>query len=196
MGDVLFLNSDGQPLSVVPLSTITWQDAVCLMWKDRVDVLHEYEHWIIRSPSIELNVPAVMQSRRWINKERHIKFSRQNVLLRDQSRCQYCLKKIDSDDLTLDHVVPRFHGGKTAWDNIVAACHSCNIRKSHRKNVKPRNFPKKPNYYEMAAKRKKLPIVVLHPDWNFYLGWDEDLLVKNYRTKINGRKTRRASSTT
>ena len=33
---------------------------------------------------------------------------------------------------TLDHVVPRSRGGAHAWDNVVAACRRCNLRKSDR----------------------------------------------------------------
>ena len=33
------------------------------------------------------------------------------------------------DDLTFDHLLPRSRGGHTTWDNVVAACSPCNLRK-------------------------------------------------------------------
>src|SRR5690606_11294802 len=43
-------------------------------------------------------------------------------------RCQYCGARADS----IDHVVPRSRGGLHAWDNVVAACRPCNVRKRDR----------------------------------------------------------------
>lgn len=36
-------------------------------------------------------------------------------------------------DLTMDHIISQFHGGKKEWENIVTACKKCNGRKGHRK---------------------------------------------------------------
>lgn len=33
---------------------------------------------------------------------------------------------------SLDHVVPRSRGGEHVWENVVAACRSCNARKRDR----------------------------------------------------------------
>jgi 5-methylcytosine-specific restriction endonuclease McrA len=48
-------------------------------------------------------------------------------------KCQYCGKEFPSSFLTLDHVVPTSQGGKTQWDNVVAACKKCNTKKGNRK---------------------------------------------------------------
>ena len=52
--------------------------------------------------------------------------TRQNVFKRDGQRCQYCGTH---DGLTLDHVLPKSRGGKTSWENLVAACQRCNAKK-------------------------------------------------------------------
>ena len=52
--------------------------------------------------------------------------SRQNIFRRDNSSCQYCGK---TEDLTLDHVIPKSRGGRTSWDNLTTACKRCNSRK-------------------------------------------------------------------
>jgi 5-methylcytosine-specific restriction endonuclease McrA len=35
-------------------------------------------------------------------------------------------------DLTFDHVLPRSRGGITSWENVVAACSPCNLRKGNK----------------------------------------------------------------
>ncbi|OLC54980.1 MAG: hypothetical protein AUH85_10390 [Chloroflexi bacterium 13_1_40CM_4_68_4] len=56
-----------------------------------------------------------------------MKLTRKEVLQRDDYSCQYCGKR--AHDLTIDHVVPRHRGGQHVWENVVAACKSCNHRK-------------------------------------------------------------------
>jgi 5-methylcytosine-specific restriction endonuclease McrA len=47
-------------------------------------------------------------------------------------RCQYCGGRFSSQDLSIDHVVPRSRGGRTSWTNCVLACIRCNVRKGSR----------------------------------------------------------------
>ena len=61
-----------------------------------------------------------------------IKFNRQNLLERDDYRCQYCGRNLPSKDLNMDHVIPRDRGGATSWENVVISCIRCNSRKSNR----------------------------------------------------------------
>lgn len=63
---------------------------------------------------------------------KEVKFSRQNVFLRDRHTCQYCRNAFPESKLNLDHVHPRGRGGKTSWENIVASCVPCNSRKANR----------------------------------------------------------------
>jgi len=58
-----------------------------------------------------------------------ITFCRKNILLRDNSQCQYCGKKFRSEELTIDHIVPISKGGRDKWQNVVAACKKCNNKK-------------------------------------------------------------------
>ncbi len=185
MSDTLILNADGMPLSIVPLSTLTWQEAVKLIFIDRVDILEEYSDWKVNSPSISMNVPSVLILREYIKVDRRIKFSRHNLLLRDTYKCQYCDMDAshDHDLLTLDHVIPRFHGGKTTWNNIVAACQSCNLEKAHFMKMKPKIAPKKPSYYELVNKARSFPIHVPDAAWGDFLGWPPELVIVRNNTK-------------
>jgi 5-methylcytosine-specific restriction endonuclease McrA len=56
--------------------------------------------------------------------------TRKNILLRDNHQCQYCGETFSAVDLTLDHVIPRSRGGGSTWENLVAACSTCNRRKA------------------------------------------------------------------
>lgn len=58
--------------------------------------------------------------------------SRQGILARDQNTCQYCLTELPAGRLELDHIIPKSRGGPNSWENLVAACHSCNNRKADR----------------------------------------------------------------
>lgn len=53
----------------------------------------------------------------------------QSILKACRGKCFYC--GIDSDNLTQDHIVPISKGGPDSEENIVAACITCNKRKSN-----------------------------------------------------------------
>ena len=61
-----------------------------------------------------------------------VTFSRRNIFKRDRYSCQYCGAQPKSDELTIDHVVPRAQGGQSTWENCVLACVDCNHRKADR----------------------------------------------------------------
>lgn len=186
MSDTLILNSDGLPLSTVPLSTLSWQESIKLMFLDRVSVLAEYEDWIVHSPSSELKVPSVMMLRDYVKVGKGVKFSRQNVFLRDNYQCQYCglEARHNHNLLTLDHVVPRFSGGKTRWDNVVAACSPCNLEKAHFSKMKPKcGTPQRPTYYQLVAKSMTMPINVPDQSWVQFCGWPEELVTVTNRRR-------------
>ncbi len=60
----------------------------------------------------------------------NVKFSYQNIVTRDNFICQYCNQVFDRKDLTVDHVTPKSKGGKSTWENCVAACFNCNTSKA------------------------------------------------------------------
>lgn len=167
--DTLILNADAAPLSVLPLSAVTWQDSIRYLWMDKVTVLDWYDDWVIRSPSWETRVPAVMILKEYIRTNKTPRFSKSNVSLRDEYQCQYCgIDLRGRENITLDHVYPASMGGKTCWENIVISCERCNHGKSNRL-IKPVRMPYRPDYYELVAKRKKFPMHIPHPSWEQYL---------------------------
>jgi 5-methylcytosine-specific restriction endonuclease McrA len=121
----------------------------------KVRVLEEYDE-TVSSPSVTMYVPAVMMLTRKIPPlKKGVKFSRINVLTRDHFTCQYCGDTLPIAELNYDHVVPRKQGGKTTWDNIVAACYSCNGKKGARTpeqaNMRLLRHPAKPHALPLHA---------------------------------------------
>jgi 5-methylcytosine-specific restriction endonuclease McrA len=169
MSDCLILNTDGSPVSHLPLSVINWQEAIKYMVLDKAVVLAWHDKWIVHSANWETAVPAVIMLKEYMKKKTGIRFSKQNVFLRDGFVCQYCNVEVNKRTATLDHVLPTSHGGKTTFENTVCACTSCNSRKGNDKKIKPKRPPHKPSYYELVERRKKIPFEMRHPDWAMYI---------------------------
>lgn len=75
--------------------------------------------------------PSVIRLDRMVKRPRpRIKFTKREILRRDNYTCQYCGNS--STYLTIDHVFPRRLGGRHEWENVVAACPACNHRKGGR----------------------------------------------------------------
>jgi len=115
-----------------PQRVVAWQEAVCLLVTEKVEVVESYPA-TISSPSITLQVPAVVRHTKGFHIPRRAqRFSRRGVLVRDRYRCQYCGCQGTSATLNYDHVIPRKLGGRTVWENIVTCCYPCNSRKGGR----------------------------------------------------------------
>lgn len=185
MGHTLVLNANYLPLSLMPISSIGWKDAIKVKYLGGAKVIAEYEDWDVHSPSTTVKVPSVMISENYIKTKQYIRFSRTNLLIRDNFTCQYCEKHLEQKDLTVDHVVPRVRGGVTRWDNIVAACYVCNAIKGHKQNMKPKVKPFKPEYHQLIHNAKKLPIIIPDASWIPYLQWDESLITISPPNKKN-----------
>jgi 5-methylcytosine-specific restriction endonuclease McrA len=143
----------------------------------KVEVLEEYNKEI-HSVSFAIKLPAVVRLLRFVKRPRTpVRFSRQNIYIRDDYRCQYCGRQFPSPELTWDHVLPRARGGKAEWENIVTCCIDCNRKKGGRV----------PSEASMALVRKpsrpeSLPILKITlqfrhmpQSWRDYLYWNVEL---------------------
>lgn len=166
----LVLNTDGTPISMLPLSVIAWQDAVRYLVLDKVNVLEWHEDWIVHSANWSTRVPAVIMMREFMKKKNSVRFSKSNVLLRDGFICQYCGISVSQKTATLDHVLPTSKGGKNTFENCTCACSDCNGDKGNDHRIKPRKQPFRPNYFQLVEQRKKLPFDHRHHSWPMYLG--------------------------
>ena len=171
----LVLNADYRPLSYYPLSLWSWQEAVKAAWLDRVDIVAEYDE-IVRSPTTEIRIPSVVVLKDFVKPQKRVAFTRFNLFLRDEFSCQYCGAR---GDLTFDHVVPRARGGITSWENVVAACARCNLKKGARSlkqmGMSLRKPPRQPEAEELRNQGRKFPPNHLHESWMDFLYWDAEL---------------------
>jgi 5-methylcytosine-specific restriction endonuclease McrA len=180
MAHTLVLGPDYQPVSHVPLSTVSWQHAFKLYFMGKADIVEEYEDWLVHTVDTEMHVPAVIALKKGYNKRMPRKFTRENLYVRDMYTCQYCGDAFPGSQLTIDHVVPRSLGGATDWDNCVAACRPCNTKKSS-KLIKPLNQPYRPSYYQLTNILRNSRIQVHHPSWIDYIGLNREPIVVNQR---------------
>ena len=112
----LVLNADYQPLSYLPLSLWSWQDAIKAIFSGKVTVVDTYPDVSIRAANLEVPLPSVIALNEYVPVGSHRPaFTRRNVFLRDGYTCQYCSKRYHTSDLSLDHVVPRSQGGILSW---------------------------------------------------------------------------------
>jgi len=61
------------------------------------------------------------------NKER-----REAIHAREQGLCFYCLRRVEEEAKTLDHVVPLVKGGGNSYRNLVSCCAECNSYKGEK----------------------------------------------------------------
>ncbi|OYX41840.1 MAG: HNH endonuclease [Rhodobacterales bacterium 32-67-9] len=171
----LVLNADFRPLSYYPLSLWPWQEAIKAAVLDRVIVAAEYDA-VVRSQRAEFRIPSVVVLKDYVKPQKRVAFTRFNLFLRDEFCCQYCGSK---GDLTFDHVLPRSRGGVTSWDNVVAACSPCNLRKANKSlkqsGMSLRKAPRPPTAEDMQRAGRRFPPNYLHDSWADFLYWDAEL---------------------
>jgi len=115
-----------------PVEVIDALEALVLCIVGKAKAIETYAREIC-SPSRAFKLPAVIVLTN-IVKYRFggIMCNRQNVIWRDNNKCQYCSKVFPTEKLTVDHVLPKSRGGKKSWTNLVAACKKCNQKKGCR----------------------------------------------------------------
>jgi 5-methylcytosine-specific restriction endonuclease McrA len=114
-------------------------------WQDWIEMKPAEGDPVIRTQWLELRVPEVITLTRYDRVPvKVVAFSRRNVFKRDGYTCQYCACRPGSEELTIDHVIPRSRGGVSSWSNCVLACINCNLRKSNRTPEQARMPLRKP----------------------------------------------------
>lgn len=169
---VLVLNASYEPVSITRA-----KNALKLLVKG--SAVAEEDYGVEVYPGIPL--PSVIRLRNY--KKIPIRISvltRDNIYARDRYICQYCGKRFQSRDLTLDHIMPESRGGKFSWENLAAACVFCN-RKKGNKTPDEADMPllKKPGKLTIHTSRQILRLIGLDDDakWRRFLYTESD---KNY----------------
>lgn len=122
---VLVLNQTYEPLNICRV-----RRALVLIHQGKAEMLEDGAGYI-RSAEDMFAVPSVIRLEYVVKRPRpQRKLTRYEIFSRDHYTCQYCGKP--TKQLTIDHVIPRYRGGKQTWDNMISACIPCNRRKAGR----------------------------------------------------------------
>lgn len=147
----LLLNANYKPLKI-----IRWQRAIVLVYENKVIELDFYKNEKIKDGrGRSYTIPSVVVLREYIAKGyTYPRFTKDNVFIRDNHKCQYCQKSVlDNVKLNLDHLHPRCLGGKSNWYNIIVSCVTCNRKKGNKTceqvNMYPVKIPGKPIYNDL-----------------------------------------------
>ena len=152
--EALVLNSDYEPLNVCNA-----RRALVMVFLGKADVLHADEETIVSTGSGDFAMPSVVKLRSQVRRPLpELKLTRRTVFARDNYTCQYC--GTTTKEMTIDHVIPKRHGGGAAWDNLVCCCRKCNMRKSdklaHQVGMKLMRPPRRPKYTPYISLTKYL----------------------------------------
>ena len=139
MTQCILLNADYSFMNVVD-----WKRALRLVVKNKVTVLRYSERLVHGAEGVVMRIPSVLKLIKLIRAvyRSRVPFSKRNVLIRDGFACSYCGDC--KGKMTIDHIIPRSQGGPTNFENCVACCRGCNLRKGNRS----------PSEAEMYLKRK------------------------------------------
>ncbi len=105
----------------------TWQCTTCRI------TYHDHDY-VIQPQTLTIRTHTITS--------RPTKKRKAQVKARDGHACVYCGS---TQDLTVDHVIPRFLGGKNTMSNLVTACFPCNRAKGSRL-YHPSNYVKPMRY--------------------------------------------------
>jgi 5-methylcytosine-specific restriction endonuclease McrA len=137
---VLVLNQSYEPLNICHAKR-----ALALVMSGKAEML-ENGMGYIRTASAAYAIPSVIKLDYIVRRPRtERKLTRIGVFHRDGYVCQYCGRETQ---LTIDHVMPRFRGGKHTWENVLACCIPCNRKKAgltlEQSGMKLKRMPVKP----------------------------------------------------
>lgn len=180
-----------------PIRMTTVRDAFCKIFTEAAEVItvedgqymnHDFSSWTelselkslledefvdeelewVRTPSTRLVVPRVIRMLGYDKAPRfQMRLTRKNIYDRDNYTCQYCGKRFSTEDLNIDHVLPRSRGGKNSWGNLVCSCIKCNRKKKNQ-------TPKEAGMKLLSKPYRPSPQFVLKisPNSRKYKDWD------------------------
>ena len=122
---VLVLNANFEPINVCG-----FQRALGLMLTEKASLILN-GRGTIRTSRAVYPIPSVIRLHLMVQRPRpKVNLCRHEIFRRDHFTCQYCGKT--TVFLTVDHVIPKHLGGNHSWNNLVAACSTCNHHKGGR----------------------------------------------------------------
>ena len=177
----------------VPIYLVSWKQAISLLYTGKGQSLdqdlipYDYKTWneycnmptfdetyynYVHSITQTVAVPDIIVLRKYSKlRRKDIKYSRDNVFNRDGGKCAYCGKTFHRDKLTIDHIIPKSHGGGNTWKNTISACKTCNNVKADRTPEEakmPLLFKaSEPKWVDALTNKHGTPN--MRPTWNKFL---------------------------
>jgi len=157
--------NDGEPKAIIVdcangFQTISWSDWSKMIPSDGESVM--------RSVSATFRIPSVIQLTKYDKMPSYkVHYCRKTIYKRDGYKCQYCGIRPGTEELSIDHIVPKSLGGLTTWENCVLACVKCNTHKANRTpdgaKMRLLKQPIKPKFNVLRCDYKV-------DDWESFLG--------------------------
>jgi len=174
--EVLVLNSNYEPLNVCNM-----RRAISLLLLGKAEVLQQRDDPIATGGGF-YTAPSVLKMRYAVRRPMpQLRLSRHSVLARDHYTCQYC--GVKGKDLTIDHVLPKWAGGPHTWDNLVASCRRCNLKKADKTpqqaHMKLARKPRRPHFIPYLS----LPLYLKaqgRDDWRMFLPQFEEFSANSW----------------
>lgn len=137
---------DGTPKAYI----IEPESYQALTWEDWAKLQPNVDEEKISTVNMVFRIPEIIVLSKYEKLPKpKVHFSRRTLYKRDKMQCQYCGCKPGTEELTIEHVVPRSKGGLTTWENCVLACVPCNRKKADKTlaqaGMKLLKEPKKPD---------------------------------------------------
>ena len=200
-----------QPVGIIP-----WKKAVKAVFRGVAEVVKNYEDDHIYTNEHDIDVydpdvfgplgrffdeelmdngkvrvtmsrPAVVRFFTPQVQKKRVRFTRQNLYLRDNYECQYVgcettkmyeqvfgTKSLPSKMLNFEHVIPKDLGGDGGWRNVVTSCIECNNKKKNRTPKQAdmilRHPPREPLDVPIVSMRANTP-----DEWLNWLYWNVSL---------------------
>lgn len=122
-----------------PITIVSSKRALILYLEGKAMIVEEHPELVVRSPNQTFPVPTSIVLKHFVKGRMAFRskaiLTQRNMFIRDQYTCQYCGRNKQqlksSEFLTRDHIIPRHHGGKDIWENVVTCCNSCNNKKAY-----------------------------------------------------------------
>jgi 5-methylcytosine-specific restriction endonuclease McrA len=150
--NTILLNADYTILNFISLKR-----TMTLYLSNKIEIEKTYDNIKIH-PKLEFGFPSIVRMKEYINipyNKRRVSPKKKKIFIRDNYECQFCNKKINRENGTIDHVIPKSHSKYPGhiWTNVVTCCHSCNNRKGSKTpeeaGMKLKKQPFAPNFNDL-----------------------------------------------
>ena len=102
-------------------------------WEEWVNLpIRDFDLYVCSS-KLKVRVPTVLITNKYSKMPiNHLKPTAEGIRKRDLGTCQYSGRKLQKNEGSVDHVLPRGRGGEDTWENLVYCDRKINLNKSNK----------------------------------------------------------------